>query len=93
MGANSVIWNDYYISELWATYMTKGKDTNGPMPIERAWFTSALDAYRISGNNYPNTMFFAASGANNCTTDTLQNNSVPDGTYFYTSSQVWPPPR
>jgi hypothetical protein len=91
LGTDTVVYTDDHIMQLWAQYMTKGKGTNtSPMTIKTAWITAAQDAYAQTGFPYANTMKFAVANDTSCTSDTLNTNSAPGGTWTYTSQQVWP---
>jgi hypothetical protein len=89
LGTDTTVYTDDHIMELWAQYMTKG--TNGtPMTIKDAWINGATDAYHKSKFNYPITMKFAVAGDSSCMSDKLNTNSAPDGSWTYSSTQVYP---
>ena len=90
LGANSVIWTGYHVGSYWAKYMTVGKNGSGPMQIGTAWTTGVRDAYAETRFNYTNAMSMSVAGASACQNDSLQTNSSPGSTTFYTSSIVWP---
>jgi hypothetical protein len=92
LGADSIIWTGDHVASYWGKYMTVGKVPGAPMSIQAAWIAGAQDAYAETGFHYTNTMNFAASGDAACQNDTLQTNSTPGGSSFYTSVKVWPLP-
>jgi hypothetical protein len=92
IGANSVISTSSTILQKWAQYMNFGRTAGGanPMKIKDAWYQAAADAYR--GHTYTNTMVMAVAGDSACMDDYSEQgfNSAPQGTWSYTSLQVWP---
>ena len=90
LGGNSILWTGDHVASYWAKYITLGKNGSAPWQIEAAWYQGARDAYAETKYNYTNAIIFAAAGDAACQTDTLQTNSSPGGTTFYTPNQVWP---
>lgn len=90
LGADTLIYTDNHIAELWAQYMAKG--TNGtPMTIRQAWYQAAKDAYHQSSQNYGITVKFVVAGDTACSDDSVTSNSSPSGVWFYdTPVQVYP---
>ena len=90
LGTDAAVWTHQHVMSYWARYITRGKIALTPMEIQEAWYLAARDAYAEGGYNYTNAMTFAVTGDAACQHDTLQTNSVPTGTPFYSSVQVWP---
>jgi Family of unknown function (DUF6345) len=90
LGVDSVLFTNPNIEALWAQYMLFGKTAGSPMTIQAAWYQGATDAYQRSGVNYGATITFAVAGDAACQNDSLQANSSPTGTQFYSSQQVYP---
>jgi hypothetical protein len=89
LGTDTSVYTDSHIMQLWAQYMTKGK--NGPpMAIGNAWVTAASDAYHQTKFNYVLTMKFAVAGDSACIGDTLSSSSTPGGSWTYSATQVYP---
>ena len=90
LGANSVIWTGDHVASYWAKYMTIGKNGSAPYQIQAAWYQGARDVYAETKFNYTNAITMSVAGDSACQGDTLQNNSAPGGSTFYTPNQVWP---
>ena len=92
LGTDSISYADPDIPAHWAQYITRGKIVLTPMKIEEAWYAAAQDTFRQTGFNYTNSIFFVVAGDAACADDYLATNSVPTGSSYYSSMQVWPMP-
>lgn len=94
MGENSDGYTSSTFGWYWAKYINWGTGTNAtsysPLPIGTAWFQAAYDAYHSVSFPSGTTITYAVAGDSACQNDTLQTNSTPAGSWFYTTKQVFP---
>jgi hypothetical protein len=93
LGSDTVCADGPGLLAFWAQYMAYGNSTNySPMTIQNAWYQAAKYVYANTGQSYP-TIVLAVAGDEACIDDMLQTqtNSIPSGTWTYSTQQVYPP--